>query len=53
MPALFNSKIPIIAVGALTSNGALAPFTQYQENPSYPGSGVDIWAPGVDTTCAL
>jgi hypothetical protein len=53
LPALWNGKLPIIVVGAVDNNGTRLDFTQYSGDPSYPGSGVNVYAPGALQDCEV
>ena len=51
VPALWNNNLGVISVGAVNNDGVNLDLTQYQENPNFPGSSADIWAPGGLQTC--
>lgn len=38
-------------VGAVDNQGTPLDIVQYMPNPAYPGSRVDVWAPGAQQTC--
>ena len=53
IPQVWSGVIPIAVVGSVDFNGVISEFTQFGPNPSFPGSGVNIYAPGdLEITCA-
>ncbi|KAG9229942.1 peptidase S8/S53 domain-containing protein [Amylocarpus encephaloides] len=57
VPAVWSPSLPLIVVGASDNNGERTgepglPINPYRPNPFWPGSKVDVYAPGVDSLCA-
>jgi hypothetical protein len=48
---MWGGLLPIIVVGATDDSGYRPDFVQYQPSPYFPGSGVDVFAPGVELKC--
>jgi hypothetical protein len=46
IPALWNDNLGVISVGAADNGGKRLDLTQYLPNPKFPGTLVDVWAPG-------
>jgi subtilisin family serine protease len=51
IPAVWNGQLPIITVGAVDNRGIRLDLTQFQENPNFPYSKVDVYAPGGIQNC--
>ncbi|EPE26481.1 Subtilisin-like protein [Glarea lozoyensis ATCC 20868] len=52
MPAIFNDRLPIIAVGSIKNDGTPSPIQPYLAYPPFwPNAEIDVYAPGYPAIC--